>query len=103
MIAPAVASAGPPYRSLVSLDQALSEAIGVGVNTKRVRTAYTTLVDAFGSELSVLLDAPIPHVAAALQPHGPRVAEAVQRIRAGDIHIQPGFDGQYGTVKIWPD
>ena len=101
MIAPAGAGR-PPYRSLVSLDQALSEAIGVGVNTKRVRTAYKTLVDAFGSELSVLLDAPIPHVAAALQPHGPRVAEAVQRIRAGDIHIQPGFDGQYGTVKIWP-
>ena len=93
----------PPYRSLVSLDQALSEAIGVGVNTKRVRTAYTTLVDVFGSELSVLLDAPIPHVATALQPHGPRVAEAIRRIRAGDIHIQPGFDGQYGTVKIWPD
>ena len=93
----------PPFRSLVSLDQTLSEAIGVGVNTKRVRTAYTTLVDAFGSELSVLLDAPIPHVAIALQPHGPRVAEAISRIRAGDIHIQPGFDGQYGTVKIWPD
>ncbi len=93
----------PPYRSLVSLDQALSEAIGVGVNTKRVRTAYATLVDAFGSELSVLLDAPIPHVATALQPHGPRVAEAIRRIRAGDIHIQSGFDGQYGTVKIWPD
>lgn len=101
-IAPAGAGR-PPFRSLVSLDQALSEAIGVGVNTKRVRTAYTTLVDAFGSELSVLLDAPIPHIAAALQPHGPRVAEAIRRIRAGDIHIQPGFDGQYGTVKIWPD
>jgi len=93
----------PPFRSLVSLDQVLSEAIGVGVNTKRVRTAYTTLVDAFGSELTVLLDAPIPQVAIALQPHGPRVAEAISRIRAGDIHIQPGFDGQYGTVKIWGD
>ena len=107
MIAPAANGGAdgnrPPFRSLVSLDQALSEAIGVGVNTKRVRTAYTTLVDAFGSELSVLLDAPIPHVATALQPHGPRIAEAIRRIRAGDIHIQPGFDGQYGAVKIWPD
>ena len=93
----------PPFRSLVSLDQALSEAIGVGVNTKRVRTAYTALTDAFGNELNVLLRAPIADIAAALQPHGPRVAQAVQRIRDGDIHIIPGYDGRYGTVKVWVD
>ena len=93
----------PPFRSLVSLDQALSEALRVGVNAKRVRTAYTALVDAFGNELTVLLDAPISDIAIALQPHGPRVAEAIQRIRDGDIHIQPGYDGKYGTVKVWAD
>ena len=32
----------PPYRSLISLQQVLSETLGVGVNTKRVRTAYMT-------------------------------------------------------------
>ena len=96
-------TARPPFRSLASLDQALSEAIGVGVNTKRVRTAYTTLVDTFGSELTVLLDAPISQIAASHQPHGPRIAEAVRRIRAGDIHIRPGFDGRYGIVKVWGD
>ena len=38
----------PPYRSLVSLQQVLSETLGVGVNTKRVRTAYMSLVETFG-------------------------------------------------------
>lgn len=95
--------ARPPYRSLVSLDQVLSETLGVGTKTKRVRTAYKTLTDAFGNELTVLLDAPILDLAAALPAHGERLAEGIARVRAGDIHVEPGYDGLYGTVKIWGD
>jgi PHP family Zn ribbon phosphoesterase len=32
-----------------------------------------------------------------------RIAEGVGRVRAGDVHVEPGYDGLYGTVKIWPD
>ena len=93
----------PPFRSLVSLQQVLSETLGFGVNTKRVRTAYMTLVETFGSEMNVLIDAPASDLADALPTHGPRLAEGVERVRAGDIHIEPGFDGQFGVVKVWPD
>ena len=93
----------PPYRSLVSLDQVLSETLGVGTKTKRVRTAYKTLTDAFGNELAVLLDAPIPDLSATIPAHGERLAESIARVRAGDVHIEPGYDGRYGTVKIWRD
>ena len=30
------------------------------------------------------------------------VDEAIARVRSGDISIEPGYDGQYGTVKVWP-
>ena len=93
----------PPFRSLVSLQQVLSEVFGVGVNTKRVRTAYISLVDTFGSELRVLLDAPTSGIADALPSHGARLAEGIERVRAGDIYIEPGFDGQYGVVQVWPN
>jgi len=95
--------ARPPYRSLVSLDQVLSETLGVGIKTKRVETARARLVDAFGSELAILLDAPPSDLALALPEHGERLAEGITRIRAGDIHIEPGYDGRYGTVKVWRD
>ena len=93
----------PPFRSLVSLQQILSEAMSVGVNTKRVQGAYTSLVQGFGSELNVLLDVPSSDVATALPRYGQRVAEGLEKVRAGDIHVVPGFDGQYGTVRVWPD
>ena len=93
----------PPFRSLVSLQQILSEAMSVGVNTKRVRTAYFRLVEAFGTELATLLDAPTVDIAGALPADGERVAEGVAKVRLGDVLIEPGFDGQYGTVRVWPD
>ncbi len=93
----------PPYRSLVSLQQVLSETLGVGVNTKRVRTAYMSLVETFGSEMKVLIDTPACELETALPAHGERLAEGIERVRSGDIHIEPGFDGQFGVVKVWPD
>ena len=96
--------ARPPYRSLVSLDQVLSETLGVGIKTKRVQTARARLVDAFGSELTILLTAPPPDIAASMPaPIGERLAEGIAKIRAGDIHVEPGYDGRYGTVKVWRD
>ena len=91
----------PPYRSLVSLQQILSEAMGVGVNAKRVQVAYLSLVENFGGELATLLEVPPKDVAVFMSRYGQRVAEGLEKARAGDIHINPGFDGQYGTVKVW--
>ena len=93
----------PPYRSLVSLQQILSEAMSVGVNTKRVQGAYSSLVEQFGSELNVLLDVPSGEVAAVLPRYGKAAAEGLERVRTGDIHVVPGFDGQFGVVRVWPD
>ena len=37
----------------------------------------------------------------ALPARGERLSEGVARVRAGEVHIEPGYDGRYGTVKIW--
>ena len=64
----------------------------------RVQTVYANLVSRFGSELAVLTDVPSSDIAAASND---RVAEGVSRVRSGDISIEPGYDGRYGTVSIW--
>jgi len=90
----------PPYKTLVALDQIIAESLGVGVNTKRVRAEYMKLVDRLGSELSVLMDASLADIEAV---SGDRVAEGISKVRAGDISIEPGYDGLYGKVSVWPD
>ena len=88
----------PPFKSLVPLREVLSESLGVGLRTKTVARAYGKLVEAFGTELSVLMDAPIEEIATASDE---RTAEGIDRVRRGDIFIEPGYDGVYGTVRVW--
>ena len=90
----------PPFRSLVGLQQIVAESVGRGVNTKGVQGRYMRLVEELGSELHILTAAAIGDVAAV---GGERVAEGVARVRKGDIVIEPGYDGVYGRVRVWPD
>ncbi len=90
----------PPFRNLVGLQQVVAEALGFGLNTKKVREAYSGLVKRFDNELKVLTEVPADDIEAASNE---RIAEGVARVRAGDIAIEPGYDGQYGSVKVWPD
>ncbi len=30
-----------------------------------------------------------------------QIAEGIRRVREGRIHIEPGYDGQYGVVKVF--
>ena len=89
----------PPFKTLVGLQQVISKSLGVGPSSKKVRDTYFMLVSSFGNELSVLMDVPPPEIA---ELSGDRVAEGIARVRAGDIYIEPGYDGLYGTVRIWP-
>ena len=88
----------PPFKSLVPLQQILSEGLGYGPSTKKVQTAYTDLVSRFGSELAVLIEVGPSEIA---EVCGERVAASVARVRKGKITIDPGYDGVYGQVRIW--
>ena len=84
---------------MVALTEILSESLEVGVNTKRVRVEYDSLVSEVGSELAVLMDAQVADIASI---SGDKIAAGVARVRTGDISIEPGYDGRYGTVSVWP-
>ena len=88
----------PKFWSLVPLEEIISEALSVGVGTKKVEATYELLVQAFDNELAVLLDAPIEKIESAASAS---VAEAIKRVRAGQLHIEPGYDGEYGTVHVF--
>jgi len=85
-------------RSLVPLEELIADAFDCGVGTKKVRDAYLRLVAEFGSEFAILLDTPVEDLARAAPP---RVAEALARMRSGDVRLDPGYDGEFGVVRIF--
>ena len=93
-------SGRPPFRSLVGLQQIVAESMGRGVNTKGVQTRYFQLVDELGSELHILTDASISDIS---RVGGEHIAEGVERVRTGNIVIEPGYDGVFGKVSVWQD
>ncbi len=90
----------PPFRMLVSLRQIIAEALDVGPNTKTVARTYSALIGAIGAEMDILIGAPIHDIELAA---GERVAGGVARVRRGEVSIEPGFDGRYGAVRVWPE
>ena len=90
----------PPFRPLVGLQQIIAESMGRGVNTKGVQTRYMNLVDELGSELHILTDASISDIS---RVGGEHIAEGVERVRSGNIVIEPGYDGVFGKVSVWQD
>ena len=90
----------PPFVKLVQLVQIIAESLSSTVSSLKVVNMYNDVCNKFGSELEVLLKTPIKEIQ---KEAGERVAEGVEKVRKGDIVILPGFDGQYGIVKIWDD
>jgi PHP family Zn ribbon phosphoesterase len=88
----------PPFVSLVPLQEVLSECIGSPVASLKIQTPYRQLTDALGGEFNVLLSATHEEIA---KIAGERVAVGIEKVRRGDIHIDPGYDGVFGVVKIW--
>ncbi len=89
-----------PYKSLVPLPEILADVLEVGVNTKKVKTEYNNLIKKIGNEFFILLDLDIKDIAKASNKN---IAMAVKKAREGDIYIRPGYDGEFGVVKIFKE
>ena len=59
------------------------------------------MVDRFGPELGILGDVPLDDLAAGAPSI---VAEAIARLRRGEVRREAGYDGVYGTIRLFdPD
>jgi len=93
-------SGAPPFYSLVPLPEIIAEAIKVGVNSKAVNNEYLHIIEKLGNEFKILMDIPLNDIERASSPI---IREAIARMRSGNVHISPGFDGEYGKIKIFEE
>ncbi|MCP2257597.1 TIGR00375 family protein [Streptoalloteichus tenebrarius] len=85
------------FHSLVPLPEIMSEILGVGPRSKKVLGEIATLTAALGPELAILQDVPVEDI----EPHSAPLAEAVRRLRRGEVIRDAGYDGEYGTIRLF--
>jgi ATP-dependent DNA helicase UvrD/PcrA len=89
------------FRSFVPLPEILGEIAGVGPKSKSVTAQVGAMVERFGPELGILGDVPLDDLAAGAPSI---VAEAIARLRRGEVRRDAGYDGVYGTIRLFdPD
>ncbi len=88
----------PGYHPVIPLPEIIAEALKVGVGSKRVQNEYLKVLSSIGNEFTVLLEAPLEDIGRA---GSALLMEAVSRMRSGRVHIAPGFDGEYGRIRIF--
>lgn len=93
---PAAAELAGYYERLIPLETIVAGIFGRG---KRARLVYDDLVHQFGSELAILREVPAEALAGAADS---RLVDSIIRARAGQVKIEPGFDGEYGTLTPGP-
>jgi uncharacterized protein (TIGR00375 family) len=86
------------FKSLVPLLEIIADALDVGVNSKTVQAEYNNLIKESGSEFNILLNVEVEEIKKASQKI---IGEAVERVRQGKIFVQPGYDGEFGVVKVF--
>ncbi len=89
---------GIPFKRIVPLEEIVAEALDAGVGTKKVDREYFQLIERCGSEFAALLDASEDDLRRATTE---RIAEGILRVRHGALRVEPGYDGEFGTVRIF--
>ena len=87
----------PPFRSVIPLLDLIGGVLQVGTGAKRAQALYFELLRRVGSEFHILLEAPLKEISGASSA---TLARAIGEARLGEVAIEPGYDGKYGTVSV---
>ncbi len=89
-----------PFKSIIPLAEMLAEVFEVkSSSSKKVVEEYMRLTSNVADELTLLLDTPIETIAKSVS--NPAIAEAIKRMREGNVLKQPGYDGIYGSIRVF--
>jgi uncharacterized protein (TIGR00375 family) len=93
-----------PYRSLIPLQELLAELLYSGIASKKTGKAYTALIEKAGPELFLLSEMPLGDIRSLRCSglSGELLGEALARMRSGELFINPGHDGKYGLIRVFP-
>lgn len=88
------------FERLIPLEEVLAEIENKGVGTKVVQQRYERLLRTFGPELTILREVPLEELQCRA---GSLLAEAIRRMRAGEVICEAGYDGAYGVIRLFTE
>ncbi len=86
-----------PFRNLIPLNEIIADILGVGVASMAVGREYEKIIDIIGNEFKILTDANYEELRKASSE---AIASGIVAVREGRVELVPGYDGEYGKIKI---
>ena len=86
-----------PFKSLIPLSELISFANGSTMFSQKTWKEYYNLINKFGSEFNVLLDADEEELKKITSE---KLAELIIKNRNHKLKIEPGYDGEYGKLIL---
>src|SRR5580692_848688 len=86
------------YTCLVQLPEVMSEILATGPKSKKVTDEVSRLVAALGPELGILRDVPLEEIS---RVGGSLLGEGIGRLRRSEVIRDAGYDGEYGTIRLF--
>ena len=87
-----------PFESLMPLPEVIGASVGRGPAGVRVQREYRRLLAELGPEFEILRNLPLEQIR---KTAGTRIAEGIERLRKGQVECVPGFDGEYGMIRLF--
>ena len=89
----------PGFIRLMPLSEIIAAVLNVdSPSTQAIWKIYNPLIEKFGDEYKVLIDASKEALSAAVVDQ--RIAEAIVKVRNGEVKVVPGYDGIYGKLVL---
>ena len=89
---------GAAFESLVPLPEVIGASLGHSAASRKVLREYEDMLGKLGPEFEILRTIPQEDIQRAA---GHRVAQGIMRLRQGKVERIPGFDGEYGTIRLF--
>ncbi|UKL13957.1 endonuclease Q family protein [Dissulfurimicrobium hydrothermale] len=86
-----------PCVHLIPLEEIIADAFGVKSVTGFVRKEYRRLIQIGGTEMDILLWKEVEELKSFVPE---RILKGIMKMRRGDVHITPGYDGVYGRISL---
>ncbi len=78
----------------------ISEIVKTGPSSKKVLTYYHKALEKLGPEFDILNNLTISEINHSGMP---LLGEAIRRVRNKEMDIFPGFDGEFGKIKLFKE
>ena len=86
------------FERLVPLPEVIGASVGSSPSSKKVQKEYEKMLTELGPEFEILRNLPLEDIR---RVSGGRIAEGIRRLRKGDVERIPGFDGEYGVIRLF--